>query len=163
MKANSKWISAVAVLALGASLAVAAPQEGGFGRGEGHGRGRGHGRQEFGAKFAEKLNLSDAQKQQIKDIKQNFRAQNKAFFDSVKQTHQDLRAAKEANDTAKVEALKPTLDAQRAQMKQLRETEKNAVLAILTPDQRAQYDAMKAERAAKWQARRNAQGQSNQQ
>ena len=35
---------------------------------------------------------------------------------------------------------------QRAQLRQLRDQEKQLILALLTPEQRAQYDALQAER-----------------
>lgn len=154
MKTNSKWMTMAAVLGLTASLAVAAPTHGDAGeghRGGHHGR-RGH--KEFGAAFANKLNLTDAQKQQVKDIRKSFREQNKAFFENSRTTFQQFREAKKAGDQAKLDALKPTLEAQRAQMQQLRDQERQRVLSILTPEQRTQYEALKAEREAKraeWQ------------
>jgi protein CpxP len=145
---TNKIFTAAAVLALSASLAVAAPHGNrkGFG---GHGKGRG----EFGARFAEKLNLTDAQKSQMRDLNKGFREQNKAFFEQVRQTRQDLRAAKQANDTARVDALKGTAEAQRTQMKQLHDTQKQRILSVLTPEQRQQYEALKADRAARRQNR----------
>ena len=136
-----KTIAAVAVFALGASLAVA---------GEGWGGHRGHKGGEMGIsqKMAEKLNLSEAQKAQINDIEKSFREQNKAFFESAKATREQFRAAKEANDTAKIEALRPTMESQRAQMKQLRDAQRAKINTILTPDQRAQLDAWKAQHEA---------------
>ena len=147
---KSKWLTGVAVLALGTTLAVAAPHEG---RGEGH-RGKG----EFSQKMAEKLNLSDAQKQQIRDLHASFREQNKAFFESFHQTMKDYRAAKQANDTARVNALQAQFDSQRAQMDQLRAGLDQRVATILTPEQRTQWEQLKAERAAKhqqWEKKQN--------
>ena len=133
-----KTIAAVAVFALGASLAVAGENWKG-----GH---RGHrGEAGFSEKMAQKLNLSDAQKAQIKDLEQSFRDQNKAFFETAKATREQFRAAKEANDTAKIEALRPTMESQRAQMKQLRDAQRAKIRTILTPDQQAQLDAWKAQ------------------
>jgi Spy/CpxP family protein refolding chaperone len=147
---NKKWITGVAVLAVSASLAIAAPQaEKAWG---------GHHRRGFmSEKLAQKLNLTDAQKQQIKDLNKAFRQDNKAFFESLRATHQQMRAAKEANDTAKLDALKPTIESQKAQMKQLREAQEAKILTVLTPEQQAQYKALKAERAAKWQQKRSQQ------
>jgi len=143
------WITAVAVLALGASLAVAAPNEGeGKGWG-GHHRHRG----EFAAKFAEKLNLTDAQKAQIRDLHQSFRAENKAFFQEFRQNRRDFREAKRAGDTAKADALKATLESQRAQMKSLHEGLQQRVGTVLTPEQLSQWNALKAEREARRQQR----------
>jgi protein CpxP len=139
-----KTIVAVAVFALGASLAVA-----GENWKEGH---KGHrGEAGFSQKMAEKLNLSDAQKAQIKDLETSFRAQNQAFFDSAKATREQFKAAKAANDTAKLEALRPTMESQHAQMKQLRDAQREKIRTFLTPDQRTQLDAMKAQRDAKRQ------------
>src|SRR5215212_8156048 len=100
MKNSKKWFTAAAVVALSSTLAFAAPHEGGK-----RGRG-GRGGQEFGERFAQKLNLSDAQKQQIKDAQTAFRSENKAFFDQVRDTHRQIREAKEAGNTALAEQLK---------------------------------------------------------
>ena len=146
---KSKWITGVAVFALSAGLAFAAPHEG-----EGHGR---HGKGGFGQEMAQKLNLTDAQKAQIKDLNKSFREQNKAFFQSFRQTMQEFRAAKQANDTAKLDALKGQFQAQRAQMDQLRAGLDAKIATVLTPQQNAQWQQLKAERAARreqWQQKK---------
>ena len=151
MKSSKKWITGIAVLAVSASLAIAAPQEGrGWGGHRGH-----HGL--MSEKLAAKLNLTDAQKQQIKTLNEQFRQDNKAFFESSRQTMKDARAAREANDTAKLNALQPTIDAQKAQMKQLREAQEQKLLTVLTPDQQSQYKALKAQWAAKRAEKRSQQ------
>jgi Spy/CpxP family protein refolding chaperone len=137
-----KWLTAAAVLTLSSTLAFAAPHQG-------HGGKHGRGGREFGERFAQKLNLTDAQKQQLQDVQKSFREENKAFFDSVRDTHRQIRAANEAGDTAKVEALKATAKSQREQMKQLRGAKMQRIEALLTTEQRAQWQAMKAERDAK--------------
>ena len=139
---KSKWLAAVGVLTLTASLAIAAPHEG---KGEGHGKGA------FSERMAQKLNLTDAQKQQIKGLHESFRAQNKAFFETFRQTKKDYRAAKDANDTARINALQAQFDSQKAQMKQLRDGFDAQVANLLTPAQRTQWEQLKAERAAKEQ------------
>lgn len=136
-----KWMTAVAVFTLGTSLALAAPNEDGS-----KARHRRHHRSMHAQKFAEKLNLTEAQKEQIKQIRQNNREQNKAFFEQARQTRQELRAARQANDTARAESLKATLKAQREQFKLIRDAERAQILTVLTPEQKAQLEAMKAER-----------------
>jgi protein CpxP len=136
---QTKWMTMAAVLTLTTSLAFAAPH------GDKGGRGGKHGRGELGARFAEKLNLTDAQKAQIKTIRQNFREQNKAFFETSKATFQQFREAKKANDTAKLEALKPTMQTTRMQMTALRQQEQAEIAKVLTPEQRTQLEALKAE------------------
>jgi Spy/CpxP family protein refolding chaperone len=144
---SKKWITAAGVFVLGASLAFAAPQ---MGEGhEGHGGRHHHHGKMFGKQMAEKLNLSDAQKQQMADINKSFRQDNEAFFQTARQTRRDFHAAKKANDTAKMDALKPTLESQRAQMKQLRAAQKQKFETILTADQKAQLQQLKAERQQK--------------
>ena len=139
-----KTITAVAVFALGASLAFAAP-----GDWKGH---EGHrGEAGFSERMAQKLNLTDAQKQQIKDIETQFRTDNAAFLQNFRQTKQDVHAAKEANNTAKLDSLRPTVDAQRAQMKTLRTAQREKIRNILTADQRAQMDALKAQHESREQ------------
>jgi Spy/CpxP family protein refolding chaperone len=144
---KTKWMTMAAVATLTASLAFAGPHEGM--RGGKHGR---HGA-EFGERMAAKLNLTDAQKQQIRDLNQSFRESNKAVFENARALHMQVREARQANDTAKLESLKPQMEAQRAQMKQLHEAQQQRVLSVLTTDQRAQWEALKAERQQRHQQR----------
>lgn len=144
---KSKIIAAAAVLALSTTMAVAAPHGGKFAGKRGHG--------EFGQKFAEKLNLTDAQKAQVKAIRQETREQNAAFFESFRATMQQFREAKQANDTARADALKATFESQRAQMKQIRDAEMQRIESILTADQRAQFEQWQARRAERHQGHRN--------
>jgi len=143
---TKKWFIGAAVVAVSASLAIAMPQDG-----TGWGGHREHGA--YGEKLAQKLNLTDAQKQQLRDLNANFRKENAAFFQSFRQTMKDVRAAKQANDTAKLDALKPTVESQKAQMKQLRDAQDAKILPILTPDQQAQFKAIQAKRAERFQKR----------
>ena len=97
-------------------------------------------------RLSEKLNLSDAQKTQWQEIERTFHQDNRAFFDQCHKTMQDFRAAREANDTAKLESLKPVVQANRAQMQQLREAEDQKLMSILDDQQKAQYQQLKSER-----------------
>lgn len=143
---RSKWITAAAVFVVSTSV-VAAPHGGGKHRG-------GTRRAELGAHFAEKLGLTDAQKQQVRELKQSFRDEHRVFFEQAQQTRRDLRAARDAGDSARIAALRATMQSQRAQMKQLRDTHQQRVLAILTAEQRAEYEAMNAERETRRDERR---------
>lgn len=152
---NSKWMTMAAVVTLTATMAVAAPHEGGR-----HGKFAGkRGRAAFGARFAEKLNLSDAQKEQIRTIRKDFREQNKAFFESSRDTFRDFRNARKAKDTARIDALKPQLDANRERFRTLHEQLEQQIVSVLTPEQRSQYDAMKAERKARRAERQEQRGE----
>ena len=142
-----KFASAVAVTLLGASLAFAAPHDGGR-----HWGGR-HGERIFGAKLAQELNLTDAQKAQIKSLKQASREQNAAFFEQSRATMKQFFTAKKAGDTATMEQLKPAMEANRAQMKQIRATTEANIASVLTAEQNAKWQQLKADRAARHQKR----------
>ncbi len=142
---NMKWFAAAAgAIALSATLAIA-----GTTTGDGGWKHEGRGGHHHGAGFSKKLNLTDAQKQQWKAVEQNFRLENAAFFEQSKQTRESLHAAKKAGDTAQLESLQATAKAQHAQMKQLRAAMEPKLMAILNADQQAQFQKLKAERAAR--------------
>lgn len=134
---NKRIAAAAAVLALSSTLAFAGP-----GEGRGHGR---HGKGGYGAKFAQELNLTEDQQRLIADIKKNTRAQYKEFFEKSHETMKQSRAARKASDTAALDALKPAQEAQRAQMKQIRAEEERQIMSVLTADQKATWEKMKAE------------------
>jgi protein CpxP len=142
MKKIATGIAAVTLL--GATLAFAAPHDGGEGHGRHHGK-----RGKLGQRMAQELGLTDAQKQQIRAIRQESREQNKAFFEQSRATMKQLWDAKKANDTATADSLKPTVEAQRAQMKQIRAAEEAKIASVLTAEQNAKWQQLKAERAAR--------------
>ncbi len=100
---------------------------------------RGEGRRRGGAKMQglAKLNLSEAQKAQIKTIRQSSRT--------------DMQAVK-ANTSL-------TPEQKRAQLKTIHTNARNAVDEVLTPSQRAQLAQMKTERKANRQERKAARGE----
>src|SRR5688500_9983810 len=121
-------IAAVGVLAIGTTLAIATPNHGGQHRGA-----------KGGQTQAEKLDLSEAHNTQIESIRKGSREENKAFFESTRATREQMREARKANDTAKLESLKAKAEADRATMKQLHQAERQRIAAILTPEQKAKF------------------------
>jgi Spy/CpxP family protein refolding chaperone len=89
----------------------------------------------------------------MKDARTQFREQNKAFFETSRANMKAYHEAKEANDTAKVTALKPTIDAQRKQMDTLRKAEHERMVSFLTPTQKTQLEQMKKDHTAKMEKR----------
>ncbi len=149
---TKQWITMAAVLTLAATVAGAAPHGGGEGRrGGSHGR---HAGQQMRQKLAQKLNLTDAQRQQMRAVRESFRERNKDFFQTAKATRQQFRNARRADDTARLEALRPSMQSHREQMKQLRRRQHEQVVAILTAEQRAQLESMKAQRSERRNCRR---------
>lgn len=102
----------------------------------------------FTMMFAEKLALTDAQKTEITAIEKATREENKSFFDSARALMEEFHAAREANDTAKLESLKATMDANREQMKKIHDAQLEKIEAVLTADQKAKFEALRAEHDA---------------
>ncbi|GAC1417539.1 MAG: hypothetical protein NVSMB53_16540 [Gemmatimonadaceae bacterium] len=97
---------------------------------------RGHG----GGEFGRDLNLTDAQKAQIKAIRAKYQPQNEALRAQAKPFIDAARAARQKGDTASF----------RSNMKKahqlmhgasFRVQEKAEIRAVLTPDQQAKFDA----------------------
>jgi Spy/CpxP family protein refolding chaperone len=152
------FMSKVRTLALGAMLAVgfagvaaaqtpSAPRaradSGQFRRGDRAGFRRGN----EGFAFGRDLNLTDAQKAQIKAIRTKYQPQNEALRAKSKPYMDAARAARAKGDTAAV----------RSNMLQARQVmqggqsfhtqELAEIRAILTPDQQAKFDAHQKEAA----------------
>src|SRR5712675_370633 len=105
---------------------------------------RGGGR---GGEFGRDLNLTDAQKAQIKTIRAKYQPQNEALRNQAKPFMEAAKAARQKGDTATA----------RVQMEKARQvmqggqsfrTQENAeIRAILTPDQQAKFDARQKQMA----------------
>ena len=118
--------------------------DGQFRKGKGGGRdGRGFGRD---------LNLTDAQKTQIKAIRQKYQPQNKAVRDRAKPFMEAARAARQKGDSA---AFRSNMEQARQVMQSGQSVHTQELAEIrrtLTPDQQAKFDAHQkaaAERRAK--------------
>lgn len=134
-----KFLVTVVALTFSASLALAGGKDCGD-----HGKSdRAH-----SAHFSKKLNLSEGQELQLEEMHKTFRAENEPLWTSLKQTKKEYRAAREANDAAKADALRATLDSQKAQMKQRKEAQHQRMLTLLTPDQREKLETMKSEKGS---------------
>ncbi len=95
----------------------------------------------------EKLNLTDTQKEQIRTIMETNRP-NQTEMEEVKTLMQAKR-----NNTITAEQTE-RLKTFREQMKQKQEVVKQQILGVLTLEQRAEYDKMKAERQQKHEQRK---------
>lgn len=92
------------------------------------------------------LNLTDAQKAQVKAIHEKYDAQFKALHQNMKPQMDAMRAARQKGDTAAIRAQREQMRSQMEPMRKLHEQEMAEVRAILTPAQQQQFDAMKAQR-----------------
>ena len=151
-----KTMVVLAAASLISTMALAAPltgegERGRRGHGEhGHGeRGhsmRGHDGEELLERMAERLNLSEAQKLQIRQLHEGFRTQTEPQRTAMFETMKSLREARQAGDTATAQRLAASLEGQFAQMHEIRKAQHERMLALLTPEQRAKVEEMKAER-----------------
>lgn len=155
----------LAAATLTTTLAFAAPDGGERGH-RGHERGA-HGAGMHGDghrggmmfdRMAERLDLSEAQKVQMKELHESFRARTEPARTQMHDMMQQLREARAAGDTARAQQLAASLEAQRAQMRQLRESQHERMLALLTGEQRARVEQMKAEREKRRDERRDRRG-----
>jgi len=103
-----------------------------------------------GNKF-EQLNLTDAQKAQIQQIKQSTRQQMDAVF--TPEQKEQLRVAREQRQRPNI----TLTDAQKAQMKAIRESDKSQMDAVFTPEQKQKLEELHQQ----WRQRRQQQQPSS--
>jgi Spy/CpxP family protein refolding chaperone len=112
------------------------------------------GKRAGGAKhFAAALNLTDAQKEQAKAIRERHRASTKTLRTEMRNLHQQYRAAKEANNTAELERLSQQRQSLGAQVKEAMTAQQNEFRSILNPEQQAKFDELVAKRAERFKER----------
>lgn len=113
----------------------------GFGKRDGGGMHRGG--RDFGMRGLRELNLTDAQKEQIRTIMESKRANMEARQTQHEEVRQIMEAKRSGTITADQQARLKALHQQRkAEMRQTHEQ----ILAILTPEQKAQLEQLKQER-----------------
>jgi Spy/CpxP family protein refolding chaperone len=94
-----------------------------------------------GQGFGRDLNLTDAQKAQIKAIRQKYQPQNNALRTQAKPFMDAARAARQKGDTA---AARSNMEKARQVMQggqSIRAQEQAEIRAILTPEQQTKFDA----------------------
>ena len=96
--------------------------------------------------FGRDLNLTDAQKAQIKAIRQKYQPQNEALRAQTKPYMDAAKAARQKGDSA---AFRSNMEKahQVMQAASFKTQERAEIRAILTPDQQAKFDAREKDRA----------------
>lgn len=135
-----------------------APQDNGQQQEQGWGRGRGgrHGMGKRGPggmlRLMSQLNLTDAQRQQLRAIEDRFEASTKSQREEMRRLHDSRQQGEPSADTqARMQAL-------RAELGQAMRARHQEVLGILTQEQRTQLEQMKKERKARHAERRGGRG-----
>jgi periplasmic protein CpxP/Spy len=144
----------VCALAVGV---VMAQSTGDTTKGARHGHfGRHGGRGEFGLMGFRQLNLTDAQKAQLKQIHESHRQAIAPLREQLRAKRQEMRAANEGGTVneavitqklTEIAPLEAKLIAEQARVRQ-------ESLAILTADQKAKLDQMREQAKARWAERR---------
>jgi len=124
----------------------------------------------FGGRFAEKLNLTDAQKEQMSQINARFRESTKALREQSRENRDGGRGGFDAfkegtfNEAAVRAAAQARANAQ-VEMEVARARMMYEMYNVLTPEQKAQLAADKQQREQKrqeWRSRRGANSNQNQ-
>ena len=141
---------AIALVTVGTIFVFAQQSEGGKGKFK---RGFGH-RGGFG-RLAKKLNLTDAQKEQVKQIMEASKAKIQPLKENMKSIHQQMEAATADGkfDEAQVQALATQQANIMAQMIVEKERIKSQFFAILTPEQQAQAKQLKEQMKEKFKGK----------
>ena len=114
----------------------------GFGkRGDGRGMSDGKRGGGFGMRGLRNLDLTDAQKEQVRGIMETSRTANEPIRQEMRTLMEKRRGGEELSETdrARFKEL-------RTQMKQTAEQNHNTILGILTPEQREKLETMKQEK-----------------
>jgi len=105
------------------------------------------GREGFGGRLVRDLNLTDAQKAQLKTVRQKYRTQFQTIRTQMKPSFDNIRALRQKGDTA---AARAALQRQRTEfgprLQALQKQQETEFRNILTAEQRTKFDAAKAER-----------------
>jgi Spy/CpxP family protein refolding chaperone len=102
---------------------------------------RGHAGPGLGGALLRGITLSDAEKANLKTVREKFAPQAKALREQFKPQHEALRAARQAHDTAALKALRQQNAAERAAMQKLMVAQHADLRAALTPENQAKFDS----------------------
>ena len=110
-----------------------------------------------GGRLAQALNLTDAQKEQAKAIREKHRATNADLHKQMRDLHTQLRAARESNNTAEAQRLAAQREPLMSRAREAWSAERAELRTILTAEQQAKLDTMQKSFAEKREGRRSRQ------
>ncbi len=94
--------------------------------------------------MAAALNLTDAQKTEMKSIFMEARQSSQPVRQQLKQTRQALAAAVKADDSAQIQQLSATEGSQMGQLAAIHATARAKMFKILTPEQQQKLSTLQA-------------------
>lgn len=142
-----KIVTTAVALLMSTALVVAAPHGKGKGEKGNHGRKAHSGKsmEERHEQMAQRLGLSEAQKQQLRDIRERRQDENREFASRMRDAQREYHELRKSNDP-RAEAARADVERYRDEAKVRRTETREEMLRILTPDQRRQFDEMRAKR-----------------
>ena len=101
------------------------------------------------------LNLTDAQRQQVRQLMEQFQAQNRTLFEQVRQGEEARRNAVEAIpvDESRIRTVMQQLAESETELAVQRARLHSELHALLTPEQQAQAQKLRTEREARMKQR----------
>jgi protein CpxP len=144
MLKKTAMFAAIAIVA--ASVAVAHPQRGGQGREGGR-----------GAMLMEKLDLTDAQKKDIGELRAKQQAAMQSLRDQMQKLAVEFRDLRDSNDP-QAEAVREEMRKVREELQARRMAHHADVEKLLTPDQKKELDELRAARRDRMRGERRGQG-----
>jgi protein CpxP len=90
------------------------------------------------------ITMTDAQRSQLKEIHAKYRPEAQSIRESMRPAFQEARAARQRGDTAAARAAWSRTSDARAKLRALHDQQLADVRAILTPEQRQQFDQNRA-------------------
>ena len=148
-------LAALALVLAGGSLAIGQGLGPGGPRGRGPGMGPG-GPGALGLPLAE-LNLTDAQRQQLRQLMEQFQAQNRTLVEQVRKGEEARRAAVEAMpvDEGRIRSVMQQVAEAETDLAIQRARLHSEIHALLTPEQQAQAQKIRADREARLKQRQD--------
>jgi Spy/CpxP family protein refolding chaperone len=107
-----------------------------------------------GGRLAKQLNLSDAQKEQAKAIREKHRAANESLRTDLRQLNDQVRAAREAKNIAEAQRLAALREPLLAKAQEAWQAERAELKSVLTAEQQTKLDELRKSRQGKRQMRR---------
>jgi Spy/CpxP family protein refolding chaperone len=108
----------------------------------GHGEKGGEDRME---KMVDKLQLTADQQARIKGLRDQFKTDNAALFQQMKDLHEQMKAAKESGNEDQAKGLRAQMQAKRESLQVASQNLQAQIKAILTPEQQQKAEQFMAE------------------
>jgi periplasmic protein CpxP/Spy len=105
-------------------------------------------------RFAQALNLTDAQKEQAKAIREKHRTANEGLRTELRTLGEQIRAARQANNIAEAQRLAAQREPLLARAQEAWKAEREELKSVLTPEQQTKLEELRKSHTGKRQHRR---------